>query len=483
MLNITCMSLLKNKCLIKDGWYQAQNQDEIKVHNPFSGAQLGCVPNLTNADVGAAIEYAQTAQSAWAALTADKRSQILQKWATLIEEHVHDLATIMTTEQGKPLAEAIGEVRYANSFITWFAEEGKRVYGDVIPTKAPDLRYVVIKQPVGVCAAITPWNFPAAMMTRKVAPALAAGCSIIVKPASETPLTALALGELALQAGLPYGVLQIITGDAQRLGSQLSASPVVQKLSFTGSTDVGRKLMQQCAPTLKKLSLELGGNAPFIVFADADIKAAVTGLIASKYRNAGQTCICANRIYVQESIAETFISQFKAQVSALKVGNGVEEGTDIGPLINQAALEKTQALVLDAVQKGGRCIIGGQPHQSSDLAFEPTIITQVNADMRLVQEEIFAPVTPIITFTHEQEVITAANASEYGLAAYFYTQDSARSWRMMEQLQYGMVGHNTGLISNEVAPFGGIKQSGFGREGSKYGIDEYLNIKYWCTKV
>lgn len=483
MLKLSQPALLKSQCLFKDAWYDASDANCIDVLNPFNHQHLAQVPNLTDADVGAAIEYAQTAQSAWAALTADKRSQILQKWATLIEEHIHDLATIMTAEQGKPLAEAIGEVRYANSFITWFAEEAKRIYGDVIPAKARNLRYVVIKQPVGVCAAITPWNFPAAMMTRKVAPALAAGCSIIVKPASETPLTALALGELALQAGLPYGVLQIITGDAQRLGSQLSASPVIQKLSFTGSTEVGRKLMQQCAPTLKKLSLELGGNAPFIVFADADIDAAVTGLIASKYRNAGQTCICANRIYVQDSIAEAFTVKLQQQVSALQVGNGAEEGVDIGPLINQAALEKTQALVLDAVQKGAQCLIGGQPHQSAKLAFEPTIITQVNADMRLAQEEIFAPVTPIITFAHEQEVIAAANASEYGLAAYFYTQDSARSWRMMEQLQYGMVGHNTGLISNEVAPFGGIKQSGFGREGSKYGIDEYLNIKYWCTKV
>lgn len=483
MLRLSHPKLLKNQCLIKDGWHYSANKASIEVSNPFSAEILGEIPNLTNSDVLEAIEYAKVAQKSWALLTAGERAEILQRWATLIDEHVDDLAAIMTAEQGKPLTEAAGEISYANSFIKWFAEEGKRIYGDVIPSKSSNLRYVVIKQPVGVCAAITPWNFPAAMITRKAAPALASGCTMLVKPATETPLTALALGELAQQAGIPAGVLQIITGDSKAIGEILTQSPDVNKLSFTGSTEVGRLLMSQCSPTLKKLSLELGGNAPFIVFADADIDAAVAGLIASKYRNAGQTCICANRIYVQDSIVDEFTVKLKAQVATLKVGDGAQEGVDIGPLINLAALNKSQSLVDDAIKKGAQAVTGGQPHPASKLSFQPTVLAGVNTSMEVAKDEIFGPIAPIFSFSSEEEVIAQANNTEYGLAAYFYTQNNARSWRVMEQLEYGMVGHNTGLISNEVAPFGGIKQSGFGREGSKYGIEEYLNIKYWCTLI
>ena len=389
----------------------------------------------------------------------------------------------MTAEQGKPLTESRGEIGYANSFIRWFAEEGKRVYGDVIPANSTQLRHVVLKQPVGVCAAITPWNFPAAMITRKVAPAMAAGCTIIVKPATETPFSALALGALAEQAGIPAGVLQIVTGKSSTIGEILTGDARIHKLSFTGSTEVGRTLMAQCAPTIKKLSLELGGNAPFIVFDDADLEKAAAGLIASKYRNAGQTCVCANRVYVQDSIKDKFLDVFVKKVAELKVGNGLEEGVDIGPLINKKALDKVQALLKDALDKGAKLVTGGSVNDASELTYNPTIITDISSDMDIASEEIFGPIATIFTFKDEAEVIRAANDTIYGLAAYFYSSDYARSWRVTEELEYGMIGHNTGLISTEVAPFGGVKQSGFGREGSKYGIEDYITTKYWCSDI
>ena len=389
----------------------------------------------------------------------------------------------MTLEQGKPLSEARGEVAYANSFIRWFAEEGKRVYGDVIAATNPNLRYTILKQPVGVCAAITPWNFPAAMITRKAAPALAAGCTMIVKPDSQTPFSAIAMMVLAEQAGLPKGVLQLVTGDAPTIGSVLTKDERIHKLSFTGSTAVGRLLMEQCASTVKKLSLELGGNAPFIVFEDADLEKAATGLIGSKYRNAGQTCVCANRVYVQDSIKDKFLEIFKAKVDALTVGNGMTSGVEVGPLINDKALQKVEHLLNDALGKGATLITGGDKNDASKLTFNPTIISDITPEMDIYREEIFGPIAPVFTFSSEEEVITMANDTIYGLAAYFYTNDLGRSWRVSEALEYGMVAQNTGLLSTEVAPFGGVKQSGFGREGSKYGIEEYITTKYWCMDV
>ena len=390
---------------------------------------------------------------------------------------------IMTREQGKPLIEARNEIKYAASFIEWFAEEAKRVYGDIIPHPQTDKRIAVLRQPVGVCAAITPWNFPAAMITRKVAPALAAGCTMIVKPAEQTPLTALALMELAQRVGIPAGVLQVVTGDAKTIGEVLTSSPVVRKLSFTGSTEVGRMLMAQCAPTVKRLSLELGGNAPFIVFDDADIDAAVAGAVVSKYRNTGQTCVCANRIYVQEGVYAEFARKLAARARELHVGSGLEEGVAIGPLIDADALSKVESLVRDAKQHGAQVLLGGERHARGGLFFTPTILTDVTTSMRIAREEIFGPVAPLFRFRDETDVIAQANATEYGLAAYFYTRDIARAWRVAEALEYGIVGINTGVISNEVAPFGGIKQSGFGREGSRYGIDEYVEMKYVCMQV
>lgn len=477
------VQLMKQACLINNKWKTAKNGKTIEVYNPFSGELLGSVPNLSAKEVEKAIAHAQKAQVEWAKLTAEKRAQILQRWADLIDEHQEDLAIIMTLEQGKPLKESRGEIAYANGFIRWFAEEGKRIYGDMIPSLNANLRYSVLKQPIGVCAAITPWNFPSAMITRKVAPALAAGCTMIVRPASQTPFSALALGELAIQAGLPAGVLQIVTGSADVVGTVLTQDERIRKLSFTGSTEIGRQLMQQCSSTVKKLSMELGGNAPFIVFEDANIEKAVDGLIASKYRNAGQTCICANRIYLHEKIQDKFIKLYSKKVKALQVGNGLDETTDIGPLINQSAVEKVQQLLDDAVSKGAKILLGGKIHKASPLCFQPTIIHGLTDDMHIAHEEIFGPVTAIFSFKHEQEVLEHANNSIYGLAAYFYTQDLARSWRVAEGLDYGMIGQNTGLISNAVAPFGGVKQSGFGREGSKYGIDEYISIKYWCLDI
>lgn len=483
MLSLDHPELLKTQAYIHGKWVDSDTAETTAVINPFSQATLATVPNLTAKQIELAIVAAHTAQADWASQTAEQRGKVLDKWAALIDRHTDDLARILTAEQGKPLNEARGEIGYANRFIRWFAEEGKRVYGDVIPPTQPNLRYVVLKQPIGVCAAITPWNFPAAMITRKVAPALAAGCSMIVKPATETPLTALALAELAAQAGLPAGVLQVVTGDAVMIGKQLCQDERIRKLSFTGSTDVGRILMAQSAPTLKKLSLELGGNAPFIVFEDADIDNAVDGLMASKFRNAGQTCVCANRIYLHRAIKDRFISRLTAKVNALTVGNGMTDGVEIGALINQAAIDKTQQLIDDALAKGATLVTGGHPHPASSLCFEPTIITDMTPAMALAQAEIFAPIVPVFVFDEEAEVIAAANRTPYGLAAYFYTQSLSRSWRVTEALEFGMVAQNTGLLSNEVAPFGGVKQSGFGREGSKYGIEEYITTKYWCVAI
>ena len=482
-LNLSNPDLIKQQCLIKDGWHGANDDATIEVSNPFNGDVIGTVPSLTTADVNDAVTYSHEAQITWAAKTPQERAQLLQKWADLIDANKEDLAIIMTAEQGKPLAESRGEIGYANSFIRWFAEEGKRVYGDVIPATNSQLRYVVLKQPVGVCAAITPWNFPAAMITRKAAPALAAGCTIIIKPATETPFSALALGALAEQAGIPAGVIQVVTGKSSVIGDILTGDARIHKLSFTGSTEVGRTLMAQCAPTIKKLSLELGGNAPFIVFDDAELEKAAEGLIASKYRNAGQTCVCANRVYVQDSIKDEFLDIFIKKVAELKVGNGMEEGVNVGPLINEKALQKVQALLKDALDKGATLIAGGSTNNASALAYNPTVITDISADMDIASEEIFGPIAPVFTFSSEEEVIRAANDTIYGLAAYFYSSDYARAWRVTEGLEYGMVGHNTGMLSTEVAPFGGVKQSGFGREGSKYGIEEYVVTKYWCSDV
>ncbi|MCG3809301.1 NAD-dependent succinate-semialdehyde dehydrogenase [Psychrobacter sp. Ps4] len=482
-LQLSNTDLLKQQCFIKDGWHAASDDSTIDVSNPFNGDIIGTVPSLTTDDVNDAVAASHEAQILWAAKTPKERAELLQKWADLIDANKEDLAIIMTAEQGKPLNESRGEVGYANSFIRWFAEEGKRVYGDVIPANQSQLRHVVLKQPVGVCAAITPWNFPAAMITRKAAPALAAGCTMIIKPATETPFSALALAALAEQAGIPAGVIQVVTGKSSTIGDILTGDVRIHKLSFTGSTEVGRTLMAQCATTIKKLSLELGGNAPFIVFDDADLEKAAEGLIASKYRNAGQTCVCANRVYVQDSIKDEFLDVFVKKVAELNVGNGMDEGVDIGPLINQKALEKVQALLKDALDKGATLIAGGSTNDASELTYNPTVITDISAEMDIAHEEIFGPIATIFTFKDEADVIRQANDTIYGLAAYFYSGNYARSWRVTEGLEYGIIGHNTGLISTEVAPFGGVKQSGFGREGSKYGIEEYVVTKYWCSDV
>lgn len=482
-LQLANPDLLKQQCFIKDGWFDSSDATTLEVSNPFTGDIIGNVPSLTTDDVNDAVAASHEAQIDWATKTAKERAELLQKWADLIDANKEDLAIIMTAEQGKPLTESRGEVGYANSFIRWFAEEGKRVYGDVIPANQTQLRHVILKQPVGVCAAITPWNFPAAMITRKAAPALAAGCSMIIKPATETPFSALALAVLAEKAGIPAGVIQVVTGKSSTIGDILTSDPRIHKLSFTGSTEVGRTLMAQCAPTIKKLSLELGGNAPFIVFDDADLEKAAEGLIASKYRNAGQTCVCANRVYVQDSIKDKFLDVFVKKVAELNVGNGMDEGVDIGPLINKKALDKVQALLKDALDKGATLITGGSTNGASELSYNPTVMTDISSDMDIAHEEIFGPIATIFTFKDEADVIRQANDTIYGLAAYFYSSSYARSWRVTEGLEYGIIGHNTGLISTEVAPFGGVKQSGFGREGSKYGIEEYVVTKYWCSDV
>lgn len=483
MFTLQNSDLLKTQCLVGEGWVDAEDGATIDVTNPFNGELLGSIPSLSQSQIEKAVADSEQAQIGWAALTAAERAKLLHKWADLIDENHEDLAVLMTAEQGKPLKESRGEITYANSFIRWFAEEGKRVYGDVIPSTKPTQRITVLKQPVGVCAAITPWNFPSAMITRKAAPALAAGCTMIVKPATETPFSALALGELAIQAGIPKGVLQIVTGKSSVVGGVLTSDKRVHKLSFTGSTEVGRTLMAQCAPTIKKLSLELGGNAPFIVFDDADLEKAAGGLIAAKYRNAGQTCVCANRIYVQDSVKDDFMKVFLKKVAELSVGDGLKEGVDIGPLINQGALDKVSGLLQDALDKGAELLAGGDINSASKLTMNPTVISNLTDDMDIAHEEIFGPITTVFTFSDEAEVIKHANDTIYGLAAYFYSNDLARSWRVCEGLDYGMVGQNTGILSTEVAPFGGVKQSGFGREGSKYGIDEYVTIKYWAQEL
>ncbi|SDC73776.1 succinate semialdehyde dehydrogenase [Cupriavidus sp. YR651] len=476
-------SLLKQLAYVDGQWIGADNGATFDVTDPATGEVLAKVADLGAAETERAIVAAEAAQKSWAAKTGKERATILRRWFDLMLANTDDLAYLMTREQGKPLAEARGEIAYAASFIEWFAEEAKRVDGEVLATPAADKRLVTLRQPVGVCAAITPWNFPAAMITRKAAPALAAGCAIVIKPAELTPLSAFALAELAHRAGIPGGVLQVITGDARTIGGVLTASPVVRKLSFTGSTEVGRILMAQSAPTIKRLSLELGGNAPFIVFDDADVDAAVEGALAAKYRNGGQTCVCVNRFYVQDGIYDAFAARFAERAGKLRVGNGLEDGVLIGPLIEDAALDKVATLVDDARAKGGRVLTGGAPHALGGTFYAPTVIADATAEMRMAREEIFGPVAPLFRFHKDEEAIAAANATEYGLAAYLYTRDISRAWRTAEALEYGMVGLNTGLISNEVAPFGGIKQSGVGREGSRHGIDEYLEIKYLCLQM
>lgn len=472
-------ALLKTQCYLNGQWVDADNQSTIEVTNPATGEVIASTPNCGATETAAAIEAAQAALPAWRAKTAAERAKILRRWFELMLENQADLATLMTLEQGKPLAEATGEIAYAASFIEWFAEEGKRTYGDTIPSPFPTSRIVVTKEPIGVCAAITPWNFPSAMITRKAGPALAAGCTMVVKPSELTPLSAFALAELAEQAGIPAGVLNIITGDARAIGGVMTQSDVVRKLSFTGSTGVGKLLMEQSAGTLKKLSLELGGNAPFIVFDDADIDAAVEGAIASKYRNAGQTCVCSNRFLVQAGVYDAFAEKLAARVEQLKVGNGLEDGVVQGPLINQAAIEKVNELVADAKSKGAMVVgNGGESHELGGTFYKPTVMTGVTADMRFAKEEIFGPVAPLFKFETEEEAVKMANDTEFGLAAYFYSRDIGRVWRISEALEYGMVCSNTGSLSTEVAPFGGVKNSGLGREGSKYGIEEYLEIKY-----
>ncbi|MGI2169088.1 NADP-dependent succinate-semialdehyde dehydrogenase [Shewanella sp. MF05960] len=476
-------SLLHEQCYIDGVWIDADSGEKVAINNPATQELIGHVPVMGAVETQAAITAANKALPAWRALTAKERSQKLRRWFELMHENADDLALMMTTEQGKPLAEARGEVTYAASFIEWFAEEAKRIYGDTIPGHQADKRLTVIKQPVGVTAAITPWNFPAAMITRKAAPALAAGCTMVVKPAPQTPFTALALAELAHRAGIPAGVFSVVTGDAIAIGNTLCDSPIVRKLSFTGSTAVGIKLMEQCAPTLKKLSLELGGNAPFIVFDDADIDAAVEGAMIAKYRNAGQTCVCANRIYVQAGVYEQFTQKFAAAVAKLNVGNGADDGVNIGPLINEAAVTKVQSHLADALSKGASIVAGGKVHSLGGLFFEPTILRDVDKSMLVAKEETFGPLAPLFKFDTVDDVIKQANDTEFGLAAYFYGRDISLVYKVAEALEYGMVGVNTGLISTEVAPFGGIKSSGLGREGSKFGIDEYLEMKYICMSV
>ena len=475
-------ALFRRQCHVAGAWIDADDGAVSAIANPATGEVLGSVPALGAAETRRAIEAAHAAWPAWRALTAQVRATILRRWHGLMLEHQEDLATLLTLEQGKPLAEARGEIAYAASFIEWFAEEGKRVYGDTVPAHQPDKRILVLKEPVGACAAITPWNFPTAMIARKAGAALAAGCPMVVKPAPQTPFSALALAVLAERAGLPAGLLSVVTGPAQVIGDELLDNPLVRKLSFTGSTRTGKYLMQRCAGTLKRLSLELGGNAPFIVFDDADLDAAVAGALVSKYRNSGQTCVCANRFLVQDGIYGAFAERLTRAVrEQLKVGNGLESGVMQGPLIDAAALAKVERHVADALAHGAKVLTGGRRHALGGTFYEPTVLADVTPGMLVAREETFGPVAPLFRFRTDEEAIRLANATEFGLAAYFYSRDLNRMFRVAEALQYGMVGVNTGLISTEVAPFGGVKESGFGREGSKYGIDEYLDIKYLCV--
>lgn len=475
---MTQSPLFKQQAYINGQWCAAQDGGLQAIFNPATGELLGSVPIMGAHDTRSAIAAAHKALPAWRALTAKERAAILRNWYRLIMQNQEELAHIMTLEQGKPLAESRGEIAYGASFVEWFAEEGKRVYGDLIPAPVANQRLLVLKQPVGVVAAITPWNFPSSMITRKTAPALAAGCTIVLKPAPQTPFSALALAELAHQAGIPAGVFNVVTGDAQAIGGELTGNPLVRKLSFTGSTQTGRLLLQQCAHDIKKVSLELGGNAPFIVFADADLDQAVAGALAAKYRNNGQTCVCTNRFYIHNAIYDQFAAKLHQAVGTLQVGNGLDDATSLGPLISRAAMEKVEAHIADAVQRGAQTLLGGQRHALGGTFFEPTILLDVPHDALIAREETFGPVAPLFRFDDEEQVIQLANATEYGLAAYVYTQNLKRIFHLSEALEYGMVGINTGLISNEVAPFGGIKSSGLGREGSHYGIDEYLELKY-----
>jgi succinate-semialdehyde dehydrogenase/glutarate-semialdehyde dehydrogenase len=478
MLELNDPSLLRQACLIGGEWVGADEGATAPVTNPADGTVIAQVPFCGAAETERAIAAADVAFQTWRDTTAQERAHVLRRWFALMLDHQDDLSAIMTAEQGKPLAEAKGEIAYAAAYVEWFAEESRRAYGEVIPSPARDRQLVVTREPVGVCAAITPWNFPAAMITRKVAPALAAGCTIVLKPAQQTPLSALALAELAVRAGVPPGVFSVVTGKASAIGGALTASPIVRKLSFTGSTPIGIHLMRESADTVKKLSLELGGNAPFIVFDDADVDAAVAGAIASKYRNAGQTCVCSNRFLVQDGIYERFAEKLAAAVGTLKVGNGLDEGVNVGPLIDAGALAKVEELVGDALAKGARVLAGGGRHALGGSWFEPTVLADATPAMAVATEEIFGPVAPLFRFKDEAEAIRQANDTEYGLAAYFYTRDHARAWRVSRRLEFGMVGVNTGLISTEVAPFGGVKSSGIGREGSRHGLDEYMELKY-----
>jgi succinate-semialdehyde dehydrogenase/glutarate-semialdehyde dehydrogenase len=474
------LSLFRQQCFINGKWIDADNHSTFSVTNPFDNSVLGTVPDCGSDETRRAIDAANQALITWRAFTEKQRADYLWHWAELIAKNKEELATIMTLEQGKPITESRGEIDYANSFIEWFAEEGRRIYGDVIHSNKSGQHLLVIKQAIGVVAAITPWNFPAAMITRKCAPALAAGCTVVIKPAEDTPYSALALAALAEQAGIPAGVINVVTGNPEKIGAELTSNPIVRKLSFTGSTAVGKLLMKQCASTVKKVSLELGGNAPFIVFDDADMDAAINGVMASKYRNTGQTCVCANRIYIHDKIYDEFTHKLLTAVKKLKVGNGLDAETQQGPLINADAIKKVETHIADAVTKGAEIICGGKRISSDALFFEPTILTNVNSSMLMAREETFGPVAPLFRFQTEDEVIRMANDTEFGLAAYFYSRDINRIWRVAEKLEYGMVGINEGIISTEVAPFGGYKESGIGREGSKYGIEEYIEIKYLC---
>ncbi len=485
-MNNSHPTLIKRQAYINGVWCEALDGARTSILNPATAEEVGSVPNMGQRETLQAIEAAAAAQKLWRAKTASERSLVLRQWYELVVEHRSELAGIITAEQGKPLAEALGEVTYAASFIQWYSEEAKRIYGDTIPGHQADKRITVQKEPIGVTAAITPWNFPAAMITRKVAPALAVGCSMVLKPAPQTPHTALALAALAEEAGVPAGVFSVVTADMNNsivVGAELCRNPVVRKLSFTGSTDVGIKLMEQCAPTMKKLSLELGGNAPFIVFDDADLDKAVEGALSSKFRNNGQTCVCANRIYVQEGVYEEFVKRFAKAVAELKVGNGTEEGINMGPLIDQRAVAKVESHLWDATDKGATVVTGGRPHSLGGFFFEPTILRDVPADALVSKEETFGPLAPVFKFVDEPEVIAKANDTEFGLAAYFYSRDVSRIYRVSEAMEYGIVGINTGFISTEVAPFGGMKSSGFGREGSKYGAEDYLETKYLCLQI
>ncbi|NLP33321.1 MAG: NADP-dependent succinate-semialdehyde dehydrogenase [Oligella ureolytica] len=478
MQGLSRKDLFRQQAYVAGQWLDADNSETLEVNNPANGELLGVVPKMGRRETRRAIEAAERAQKLWRAKSAKERAIILRKWFDLVMLHQDDLARIMTLEQGKPLAEAKGEIAYGAAYLEWYAEEGKRAYGDVIPGPASDRRIVVTKEPVGVCAAITPWNFPSAMITRKVGAALGAGCSIVVKPAAETPYSAFALCVLAEEAGVPTGLISVVTGSATEIGKEMTSNPIVRKLSFTGSTEVGRILMSQCSDQIKKISLELGGNAPFIVFNDADLDAAVEGAMMSKYRNAGQTCVCANRIYVQDEIYDAFAEKFVAAVNQIKVGDGTVEGVNQGPLIDEAAVEKVQDHIADALSKGAKVATGGKSHSLGGLFFEPTVVTEVTSEMKVAREETFGPLAPLFRFKTEEEVVQMANDTEYGLAAYFYSRDLGRVWRVAEALEYGMVAVNTGILSNEAAPFGGVKQSGIGREGAKYGLDDYMETKY-----